>query len=280
MSKWNLIVDVAKCENCHNCTLATKDEYVDNTFPGYSAAQPRHGHEWIRIERRVRGEGSMVDVAYVPMMCNHCDDAPCMKNAGDAIRKRDDGIVIIDPEKARGRWDLVDACPYGNIWWNDEQGVPQSWFFDAHLLDGGWREPRCAQSCPTGALEAVRLSDLQMAARAAQEGLRVQKPELGTRPRIYYRNLDRFDKEFIGGAVVAVIDGVSECVEGAVVTLSKDTSRLATVGTDVFGDFKFDGLVPDSGTYRIEVQHPEYGSATVIVDLQSSVYLDPVAISK
>ena len=33
MKKWNLIVDVALCENCRNCTLAAKDEHVGNDFP-------------------------------------------------------------------------------------------------------------------------------------------------------------------------------------------------------------------------------------------------------
>jgi len=46
-SKWNLIVDVARCDNCRVCFLAVKDEYVGNDFPGYSAAQPAQGHNWL-----------------------------------------------------------------------------------------------------------------------------------------------------------------------------------------------------------------------------------------
>ena len=89
----------------------------------------------IRIERRTRGATPMVDAAYVPRLCNHCDDAPCIRAAGDdSIRKRDDGIVIIDPVKAKGRRDLVESCPYGAIIWNEREQLPQSWFFDAHLL--------------------------------------------------------------------------------------------------------------------------------------------------
>ena len=84
MKKWNLIVDVALCENCHNCTLAAKDEHVGNDFPGYAAPQPKRGHDWIRIERKVRGTAPMVDAAYLPTMCNHCDDAPCVKAGGGA----------------------------------------------------------------------------------------------------------------------------------------------------------------------------------------------------
>ena len=133
MNKWNMIVDVARCENCHNCTLSCKDEHEDNNFPGYAAPAPRHGDAWIKITRRVRGEGHLTDAAYLPTMCNHCDDAPCLKaDAGrGAVKKRADGIVIIEPEKAKGRRDLVDSCPYGAISWNEEFEVPQIWIFDA-----------------------------------------------------------------------------------------------------------------------------------------------------
>lgn len=259
MSKWNLIVDVARCENCHNCTLAVKDEYEANDFPGYSKPQPRHGHAWIRIERKVRGAGHMVDAAYLPSLCNHCDDAPCVAKSGGAIAKRADGIVLIDPVKAHGRRDLVDACPYGHIWWNEEQQVPQAWFFDAHLLDQGWTEPRCTQACPTGALTALKVGDDEMAARAAAEGLQVLRPELGTRPRVYYRNLHRYTKCFVGGSVAARRDGIDECVAGATVTLMQHGQALAVQTTDDFGDFKFDGIDPGSGQYEVLVEHPALG---------------------
>src|SRR5437879_8854020 len=126
----------------------------------------------------------MVDVSYVPTMCNHCDDARCSKAAGDdAIYKRPDGIVIIDPVKARGRKDLVASCPYGAIAWNEEAALPQIWIFDAHLLDSGWTKPRCVQVCPTGALEAVHTSDDQLQALAARQALEGRRPELGARRR-------------------------------------------------------------------------------------------------
>ena len=123
----------------------------------------------------------MIDIAYVPTMCNHCDDAPCMKaEAGGAIKKRDDGIVIIDPVKAKGQKQLVDACPYGHIWWNEELQLPQAWTFDAHLIDQGWQQTRGQQSCPTGAMRAIKVEDAEMARMAREQGLEVMKPELGT----------------------------------------------------------------------------------------------------
>ena len=100
--KWNLIVDVERCNNCRVCFIAVKDEHNGNDFPGYAAPQPPQGHKWLDIERKERGTYPLVDAHFVPTMCNHCDDAPCMKAARDgAIRKREDGIVIIDPVKAK-----------------------------------------------------------------------------------------------------------------------------------------------------------------------------------
>ena len=102
MQKWNMIIDVAECTNCNLCTLAAMDEYVGNDWPGYAAPMPKHGHKWINILQKERGQVPMIDIAYVPTMCNHCDDAPCMAKGGDAVKKRDDGIVLIDPGEGEG----------------------------------------------------------------------------------------------------------------------------------------------------------------------------------
>ena len=48
-----MIIDVARCENCNNCLLATKDELVGNDFPGYSAPHAPQGRGVLRIERHV-----------------------------------------------------------------------------------------------------------------------------------------------------------------------------------------------------------------------------------
>ncbi len=159
-----------------------------------AAPMPRHGHNWIDIQQKERGQAPMIDIAYVPTMCNHCDNAPCLAKGGDAVKKRDDGIVIIDPEKAKGRKDLVESCPYGHIWWNEELQLPQIWPFDAHLLDQGWQQTRGQQACPTGAMRAIKVEDEEMARMARDEQLEVMKPEAGTKPRVYYRNLWRYSE--------------------------------------------------------------------------------------
>jgi Fe-S-cluster-containing dehydrogenase component len=277
--KWNLIIDVAGCENCGNCVLASKDELVGNDFPGYSAPHALQGAGVIRIERHVRGAAPMVDVAHVPRLCNHCDDAPCVKAGQGAVKKRDDGIVVIDPVAAKGRRDLVASCPYGAIVWNEAQQLPQSWFFDAHLLDAGWAAPRCVGVCPTQAIEAVKIADAAMAERAKAEGLRPLQPELGTRPRVYYKNMHRADQVFIGGSVTAKVGDRLECTEDAEVSLHAGQIQLVRVRTDVFGDFRFDALPLQSGPYRITVQHARHGAASRDVPLvASSVVLDDIEL--
>ncbi len=280
MSKWNMIIDVAECTNCHLCTLATMDEYVGNDWPGVAAPMPRHGHHWINILQKERGQAPMIDVAYVPTTCNHCDNAPCIAAANDdAITKREDGIVLIDPVKAKGQKHLVDACPYGHIWWNEELQVPQAWPFDAHLLDQGWKKTRGAQACPTGAMRVIKADDEKMAERIREEGLEVMQPELGTRPRVYYRNLWRYMACFIGGSVAREADGVVDCVEGAKVRLLKDGSQIATATTDTYGDFKLDKLPPRSGRYQVEISHPTSGSTRAIdVELDQSVILGEIRL--
>jgi Fe-S-cluster-containing dehydrogenase component len=269
---------VAECHNCNNCFLAVKDEYTGNDIPGYAAPQPLHGHKWLTILTKERGRLPMVDAAHMPTTCNHCDDAPCIAAGKGAVKKRADGIVLIDPVAAKGRKDLVDACPYGAIWWNEELALPQAWPFDAHLLDRGWSAPRPVQSCPTGAMKSLKISDAEMAEKARTEGLETLRPELGTRPRVYYKNLYRYTTLFAGGTVLAEKGGVIDCLSGAQADLVKDGRVIATAETDAFGDFKFDRLKPGSGPFEIRVAHPAYRPATVPFELgkDSAVLADIV----
>jgi len=277
MKKWNMIIDVAECTNCQLCALSAMDEYVGNDWPGVAAPMPRHGHRWIDIKQKERGQAPMIDIAYVPTMCNHCDNAPCVAKGGEAVKKRDDGIVIIDPDKAKGRKDLVESCPYGHIWWNEELQLPQTWPFDAHLLDQGWQQTRGQQACPTGAMRAIKVEDDEMAHMAESEQLEVMKPEAGTKPRVYYRHLWRYSKSFIGGSVASEVGGMIDCVEGANVRLIKDGHTVARTTTDNYGDFKFDRLDDNSGRYTVEIVA---GDKTKMLDatLGVSVFLGEIRL--
>jgi Fe-S-cluster-containing dehydrogenase component len=280
MKKWHMIIDVARCENCNNCFLACKDEHCGNDWPGYSVSQPLHGHRWMNILAKERGEFPSVDVAYLPRPCMHCDNAPCVgKGENNAVYKRDDGIVIIDPERAVGQKHLVRSCPYDSIWWNEEKNIPQKCSLCAHLLDDGWKTPRCVQACPTGALSIQHVEPGRLQLLRQQEDLRhLESSGHLTSPRVLYKNLYRYTHCFIAGSIATGKGNLEECLSGQRVSLCKDGEILDTMETDGFGEFKFDGLPARSGIYLIEIQNESPGRKTIEVNLDTSAYLGTIWI--
>jgi Fe-S-cluster-containing dehydrogenase component len=265
MKQKYISIDVAQCHDCNNCFMACKDEFVGNDWPGYTDAQPRHGHRWINIERRERGQYSRNDVAYLPLPCQHCQDAHCMKAAPDAVKRREDGIVIIDKEAAKGNKALVDSCPFGAIYWNEELNVAQKCTMCAHLLDSkDWKPgvPRCIHSCPTGSLKFYEMEPAEFEELCKQEGFEgYRSDELKNKPRVVYKNLFKYTKNFISAGVL--MDG--DCFENATITLKNKSGVLATDMTNFFGDFKFDAL--DNGEYTVDVDAAGIkASQTVVID--------------
>jgi Fe-S-cluster-containing dehydrogenase component len=278
MKTWRMIVDIARCLDCNNCTLACKDEHVENEWPGYAIAQPRHGQRWIDVERTERGQFPLIDVAYMPVLCMHCEDASCVKASNGAITRRGDGIVLIDPAKAKGRRDLVASCPYGLIWWNEAEETPQKCTLCAHLFDQGWSQPRCVQACPTGALEVVQLDDDAIERKAEAEKLECLHPEFNTRPRVYYRNLYRYASCFIGGSIAVTKDGLQECLANADVSLFHNGRGVGKTATDIFGDFRFDQLAAGEN-YSVEIVIEGRAAKTLTVkDLEKSSSLGTILL--
>jgi hypothetical protein len=98
----------------------------------------------------------------------------------------------------------------------------------------------------------IKVEDEEMQRLQAEEGLEVLKPELETRPRVYYKNLHLMTKCFVGGTVVRRQDGVEECAAGVEVVLRQDGREVGRATTDTFGEFKIDGLEPNSRGYQLE----------------------------
>ncbi len=280
MKKYSFVIDVAKCENCNNCFLSCKDEYCGNEWPGYSLPQPLHGQRWMNIKRKERGDFPEIDVAYLPKPCMHCDDAPCIKVARDgAVYKREDGIVIIDPQKAKGQKELVKSCPFGAIWWNEEAQIAQKCTFCAHLLDKGWKKPRCVQSCPTGALSILYVEEEELENLIREDRLEtLDTVDSSVLPRCFYKNLYRYSKCFIAGSVASGDDTVSECVEGVKVQLLRDSLVVDSQNTDYFGDFKFDMLSPDGSTYSITIESEKGIKKKIGVKLEKSLFVGTIWI--
>ena len=244
-----LVIDVTKCNGCYNCQIVCKDEHVGNDWSPYAKPQPDTGQFWTKVDERVRGSIPKVKITYMHSMCQHCDKAPCMAACpGKAIKKRGDGIVILDPAKCKGNRLCVDACPYGAIYFNWDLNIAQKCTFCAHLLDRNRKEPRCVDACPTGAFTFGEEEDLKDRINRAE----VLHPELNTKPRVYYIGLP---KRFVAGAVFDPQE--DECTEGATVTLTdSDTGKHFTTQTDIFGDFWIRGL--KEGTFSLAIDKDGY----------------------
>ncbi len=171
--RYAMALDTKACIGCLACTVACK---VENGSPEGIWLAPVISHEL--------GEFPDVRRAYVPLLCNHCTDAPCLKACPTgAIGRREDGIVLIDQDRCCGSGACVIACPYGAIHYYGERqaaktpfdevklaghqpGTAQKCTFCAPRLDRGL-QPACVGVCPTGARIFGDLDDPQSAVSKA-----------------------------------------------------------------------------------------------------------------
>ena len=77
---------------------------------GYAAAQPMSGMNWIKVAGKERGQYPKVKVAYTPVTCMQCENAGLHESSQrNAVYRRPDGIVMIDPEKAKGQKQISEC---------------------------------------------------------------------------------------------------------------------------------------------------------------------------
>ena len=276
MNNYGMIIDVGKCTGCYNCFLACRDEHYANDFAPISAAQPFKGHFWMQIIERERGKYPKVKASFIPKPCMHCDDPPCATaSVNGAIYKRQDGIVIIDPEKSAGQKEILSSCPHRVIFWNEEKNIPQKCTLCAHLLDQGWKEPRCVEACPTGALLFGDLSDpnSEISKVWSSDKVEVLHPEFELTPRVKYIDLPR---RFIAGTVL--FKEKNECAENVKVTLTGG-GKKQTVRTNNFGDFEFEGL--DEGKeFGVKIEQSGYAPQSFKVQTKLDVYLGEISLKR
>lgn len=221
-------VNVSRCVGCYNCQLACKDEHVGNDWAPYARPQPPIGQFWMKVDEHVCGTIPKVKMHYIPHNCAHCGDPACAAACpAGAFVRREDGLLLLEPEKCTGCRKCLEACPYGAIYFNEELNIAQKCTGCAHLLDHGESVPRCVEACPTDALLFGEYDELKDKLKDA----RPLESRAGCRPRLYYQGIP-------GRFVAATVydPGEKEVVIGARVTLT-DGKRAWTAVTDDFGDF-------------------------------------------
>jgi Fe-S-cluster-containing dehydrogenase component len=276
MTRYGMIIDIAKCTGCYNCFLSCRDEFAGNENPGYAAAQPMSGMNWIKVIERERGRYPKVKVAYTPVTCLQCENAGCIKVAqNNAVYRRPDGIVIIDPVKAKGQKQIVSGCPYRVIEWNEELQLPQKCILCAHMLDKGEKVPRCVEACPTEALIFGDLDDpkSEISKLVDSGNTEVLHPEYEMEEKVRYVSLP---KKFVAGTVI--LGDVDEVAVGVQVTLTGN-GKSQRVQTNGFGDFEFEGLA-DNADYIVKIEAPGYKAKNIKAKTTRDIYLGEIVLKK
>lgn len=207
---YGFVVDTTKCIGCGSCVRACRAE---NGVPeGYNRTwveqytfyrdgevfvnSPNGGEdgfaEQLPTRNRPTGDEAPMRGFFVPKLCNHCIDTPCIQVCPvGASFKTDEGVVLVDHERCVGCGYCVQACPFGSRYLNPETGTADKCTWCHHRVVKGLL-PACVVSCPAEARIFGNVSDpdSKISRILATNRVQVLKSFLGTRPRTRYIGLD------------------------------------------------------------------------------------------
>jgi len=193
---YGMLIDQKKCVGCHACSVACKEAH--GTPPGV-----RRSH----VVKEIKGTYPNVTRNIVPMLCMHCENAPCVEVCpSGASQKREDGIVIIDKTKCIGCKSCMMACPYDARYYREDElgyfgealneyeavmyaampkGTVDKCTFCHERIDAGAGQPNaCVMACPAGARVFGDLAEIK--AQAEADGGYQLLAEEGTNPSVWY----------------------------------------------------------------------------------------------
>lgn len=193
---YGMLIDLKKCVGCHACSVACKEAH--GTRPGV-----RRSH----VEREFEGTYPSARKTAIPMLCMHCETAPCVEVCPTgASFKREDGIVAVNKDECIGCKSCVSACPYGARYYTEDEagyfgaelneyeevmyptmpaGTVDKCTFCAERIDAGdGRVQACVAACPAGARLFGELDDIR--SQAESGGGYQLLPDEGTNPSVWY----------------------------------------------------------------------------------------------
>lgn len=210
MTRYGLAIDLDRCTACQACVIACK---MENNVPVSTPETFRNRKMTLRsrVVPLVReGEYPNVKVSIFPVLCNQCDNPPCVAACPTgASYRREDGIVLIDWDKCIGCRYCMAVCPYGARSYIEQaestkeyhnpdlaayykastppKGKVDKCTFCAHLVDKG-QLPACVRACPAEARVFGDLADpgSPISQLIANRRSTVLRPEFQTKPMVYY----------------------------------------------------------------------------------------------
>ena len=130
MPRYAMVIDRQRCVGCGACSIACRTE--NNVSEGVY---------WSHKITETSGVFPNVRFHYLPTLCNHCTDAPCVRGCPTrAMHKTETGITMHDPKKCIGCRYCMINCPYGVIYFNWKDSH-QFWKNKEELLPGGTSSP-------------------------------------------------------------------------------------------------------------------------------------------
>jgi molybdopterin-containing oxidoreductase family iron-sulfur binding subunit len=220
--RWGMVVDLDRCTGCQACVVAC---HAENNIPfmGEVEARKRRTLEWIRIERYWEGEYPNLKARFMPVICQHCSEAPCEPVCPVfATYHTPEGLNAQVYNRCIGTRFCGSACPYKVRVYNwfrpdfpepleqqlnpdvsvRERGIIEKCSFciqrirrseiDAAAKGRPLRadevKPACVQTCPSSALVFGDLNDEEsLASRLARSNRSFRLLDvLGTDPAVIY----------------------------------------------------------------------------------------------
>ena len=202
--RYGMVIDLRKCVGCNSCTAACKQ--ANATPPGIF---------WSKVLNYESGEYPQARLRFLPMLCMHCQEAPCLEACPTGATYRGDGgLVLVNDDLCIGCRYCMMACPYEARSYN--YNAPKAYYTGLELTEfeqAGYKghpksaiekcnfcqprlqagqQPACVVTCPSEARIFGDLDDpeSQVAILVASGLAKPRLEEQGTRPSVFYIELD------------------------------------------------------------------------------------------